>query len=435
MSLDFDTLKTLPKALAGGDYPPVALTSEQTRMWAETRAALLWNCPAFSHILYSMMSHGDASATFTSAVPIAATDGERLILNPETFFKYKLPERVFIVAHEIMHCILDHCGQMHLHQTRGRVPLPSGKSVAYDHQTMNVAQDLVINDMLITSKVGQFNSDWMHDTQTATAKSSVIDAYAKLYREGNSGKGGGDGPAQHKGKSGFDQHLKPGSGSGKDPTQAQQQRNDMAWQSAVAAGMAAAKAQGKLPADMEAFFQDILQPKVDWTDKIKGLFARKVGSGSYDWRRPDRRLIVRDIYAPGRSGHNAGLVVIAVDTSGSIGQQALDTFFAEMRGILEDVRPKRTLVMWCDAQVHGVDEIEDFADIGKLKPKGRGGTDFRPVFERIAQEGWEPDALVYLTDLMGPFPEREPTYPVIWGRTEPRVAIPFGDVVDVPIKY
>ena len=200
--------------------------------------------------------------------------------------------------------------------------------------------------------------------------------------------------------------------------------------------MNSAKVQGKLPASLDRMFGELLTPAVDWREKIQALFARKVGSGSYNWRRPDRRLIVRDIYAPGRSGFGAGTVVVAVDTSGSIGERELDMFFAEMSGILEDVRPRQLLVMWCDAKVHRIDECEEAMDLNHIRAKGApggGGTSFVPVFDKIAEMGLEPDALVYLTDGYGYFPKPS-AYSVIWGNISApgSVNYPFGDVVDVP---
>ena len=50
---------------------------------------------------------------------------------------------------------------------------------------------------------------------------------------------------------------------------------------------------------------------------------------------------------------------------------------------------------------------------------GRGGTDFRPVFQWVESEirsgGIDcPDAIIYLTDGYGSFPERAPDMPVLW---------------------
>jgi predicted metal-dependent peptidase len=174
---------------------------------------------------------------------------------------------------------------------------------------------------------------------------------------------------------------------------------------------------------------------VDWREQIRALFSRRVGSGAWDWAKPDRRLIVRDIYAPGRSGHGVGTVVVGVDTSGSISQNDLAMFAAEMAGILEDCRPKRVVAIMCDAQVQDtqeMDEAGDVADWGQRGLKGGGGTSFIPVFEWIAEEGIEPDALVYLTDGLGAFPHEAPSYPVIWGNIYPDSKYPFGDVVQIP---
>lgn len=408
-------------------FKRVPLSVQQVRLWSDTRAALLWHCPAFTHVFYTMMdtAGSDQVAVFTPDVPIAATDGAALLLNPETFFKYNLNKRVFICAHEIMHAILDHCGVMHKLARTKKVPYPDGSSLPYDGSLMNVATDLVINDVLIQSKVGEYDSAWLHDTKLATAQDSAIDAYRRVYRQGNGGKG-----------QGFDQHLAPGASSGQDPHEAK--RDAQAWATAVEAGMVAAKAQGKLPAAMELFFDKLLNPEVPWADKIAGFFARKVGSGSFDWRRADRRLVTRDIYAPGRSGHGAGTVAVAVDTSGSIigDPTLLRRFMGELAGILEDVRPKRLMVLWIDAAVHSVDEVEEADDIRHLKPKGGGGTDFRPAFDWLAKNDITPDALVYLTDGYGTFPQRAPEYPVLWGnitKTLPASHYPFGDVVDVPV--
>ena len=118
--------------------------------------------------------------------------------------------------------------------------------------------------------------------------------------------------------------------------------------------MAAAEAQGLLPANLKRIFSLVLEPKVDWKDRIRALVMRAVGSDEYSWRALDRRLIVRGIGAPGRLGYTCGVIVIGVDTSGSIwaSPKTLEMFFAEMAGILEDLNPEIVHVVWCDAAVH-----------------------------------------------------------------------------------
>ena len=420
------------------------LTPQQEKAWSDTRSALMWHAPAFSHIFYSLLQNNDQKsangtaygAIFTDCkeIPVAATDGSNLVFNtgPDGFFRQNLNQRVFIVAHEIMHCILDHCRQKHTLRMRGSVSYPDGKNLDYDAMQMNIAQDFVINAILTDSKVGQFPTDkdgkpyGLLDPSVATAKDNSMDTYRKIYKKRDKGGGGGGG---------FDVHMAPGTTTGKDPQTASSERNQAAWDTELVSAMSAAKAMGKLPAGLERALGAMLEPKVDWKEKIRALFARKVGSGTFDWRRPDRRLITRDIYAPGRSGFGAGTVVVGVDTSGSIGPKELDMFMAEMSGILEDVRPRRLVIMWCDAAIGRLDEAEDAGDLLTIRAKGApggGGTSFIPVFDKIDEMGLQPEALVYLTDGLGNFPKRAPQYPVIWGNIYPQSKYPFGDVVDIP---
>lgn len=198
------------------------------------------------------------------------------------------------------------------------------------------------------------------------------------------------------------------------------------------------KVQGKLPASLARAFEDIEEPQVDWTDKVEGFFKRRLGGGRYDFRKPDRRFIVRDIFTPARSGYGAEVVVLGVDTSGSINDQTLNRWFGEMKGILQDVKPQRLVVIWCDASVGRVDDVEDTDDLSRLKLKkapGGGGTSFVPVFDAVKEMGLTPSACIYLTDGYGTFPSEAPPYPILWGSIGADAsAFPFGEVIKVPIQ-
>jgi len=417
----------------------IPLDPAQQKAWDMTRSAMLWNCPMFTHVFYTMMNPRGKSdaAIFTREIPTLATDGTALLINPDYFFKYPLAERIFMVVHEIMHNIFNHCSLMWMFQTRGKVAYPSGKTLDYDHGLMNEAMDLVINAQLIQAKIGTYRKEWLYDPtgKTAGPDDSVIDVYGKLYKQNPPPKKGGGGGGSGKFGQGFDQHLQPGQGQGKDAQDAVNGRNPQEWKNAVAAGVAAAKAQGKMPASLEKLFGELLDPKVPWQDVIQGFFNRKVGSGSYDWRRADRQLIVRGIYAPGRSGFGAGTVVVGFDTSGSIYcvPQLLETFLSEVGGILSEIKPKQLIVVWCDARVHRHDEVDELTDLKGLKPVGGGGTSFVPVFDWIEEQGITPDCLVYMTDGDGRFPSEAPKFPVLWADiSNNEKKYPFGDVVQIP---
>jgi predicted metal-dependent peptidase len=120
-------------------------------------------------------------------------------------------------------------------------------------------------------------------------------------------------------------------------------------------------------------------------------------------------------------------IAVAVDTSGSIGQTVLDSFAAEVSAILGEY--DTTIRLLCvDSRVQAEATFTRPDLPLRLEPRGGGGTDFRPAFDRLAEGGEAPAALIYLTDLCGRFPEQEPEYPTLWVCTTDREA-PFGETV------
>ena len=116
-------------------------------------------------------------------------------------------------------------------------------------------------------------------------------------------------------------------------------------------------------------------------------------------------------------------------TSGSIGADELDQFAGEISAIAEDVQPESIRVVYCDAAVQADQEFEP-GEAVVLSSKGGGGTDFRPVFTWVDEQGLTPACLIYLTDLAcESYPEPLP-YPVLWA-TDSRRAGPFGETLKI----
>lgn len=428
---------------------PDALKGE----WSKTRTSLMWTAPAFTHIFFTMLDYRErgnkANAFFTREVPVAATDGWRLLLNPDTFFKYSVAERTFIVCHEIMHCIWSHPMTGDAWRRRGYVVGAKGGHIPYNHDVANIAADLIINDLLAKSKQGSPPKDCLMDQSLGTSTDPWNEVYERVWNKmpkqgGGQGQGSGSGnspsnaPPGLNGQSGFDRMLDPNGSPGDKPEDKQANgaggQTDLGWKQAIAAATALGKAQGNMPAELERVFQDMVEPKVDWVGAIQGAVSRRVGSSDSSWRRCDRRLIVRDMYAPGRSSHGCGAIALVGDTSGSMSDAEIGVILRELRGIMEDLNPSKVYVIWCDADVHAVEEIDDASDIPSLRPKGGGGTDFRPPFAWLAEQGIEPDGMIYVTDGYGPFPPQAPEYPVIWADiTGPgKISYPWGDVINIP---
>lgn len=419
---------------------PVPITDQQKALWTQTRSKFLWEAPGFTHILYKLMSPGVPDhIIWTEDVPTAATDGIYVFANPGWYFKISLPGRTFVLGHEVLHAVFNHAIVFHGWRTRGKVTLPNGTVLPYDEGTMQRAADFIINAILADSKIGKPPTEDFAKPQLEPAfishKDQLVEAYAKVYKKFPPQKGGGGGKAG----SGFDQVLLPGKGNGQTPGQAKATRNEQVWKTNIAAAMAAQKARGLLSGSLNEVFGELIEPSVAWDEYIHGWFKRKLGSGSWNYRSPDRRFISRPdqpIYAPARQGFGCEEVWVGVDTSGSIAQKELQRFMAEMVGVVQDVRPKRLMVAWCDATVHRVDEVSSYEDLMDLRCKGapgRGGTAFEPVFDEIKKRGVRPDALIYLTDGLGSFPATAPDYPMLWASICKSSNYPFGDVVNIPV--
>ncbi len=205
------------------------------------------------------------------------------------------------------------------------------------------------------------------------------------------------------------------------------------WTMAV---QAAAQQQGTLPAGMQRLVDINRQARVDWKEALRNFVQVSVYSPDFSWSRPNRRWVHQGLYLPGLEGKSIRCMVVARDTSASIGDQYLAALNAELVDIIDACQPELVYVVDCDAAVAQVVLVENGDLPESLSAKGGGGTRFEPVFEWIAQEGIEPACVVYLTDLEGSFPASEPEYPVLWavpeGHYSRRVA-PFGETLSIDL--
>jgi len=405
-----------------------ALTREENTKFELGQAYLLTRTPFFANLLLQEMR-----IAMTEDVPVAATDEFTIFLNPQTFYtKYDIPEQAFILCHEVLHTIFRHCVMLQHWVNSGAVQVSQTEMLPFDMDLMQITLDHIINACLVEAKIGKMPKDAVYDQKiSAKGEESCGEVYAKIYKQAqkNGGKGGGSG------QQGFDVLLAPGAGT---PGKDESSRNPENFKLAVQAAAEAAKAMGDMPANLLRIVEEILEPKVSWQEHIRSTLNRRLGSDGYDWRRADRRLITRPnepIFFASPSSYASGTIVVGVDTSGSIGERELSVFFGEMAGIIADMNPQQLVVIFCDAEVNRVDYVEDVGDLAELRKKGApggGGTSFIPVFDEIRKLDLEPDALVYLTDMYGAFPDKEPEYPVIWAATTD-VKGPFGDHVHVEL--
>jgi len=186
------------------------------------------------------------------------------------------------------------------------------------------------------------------------------------------------------------------------------------WKDVLVQAAMVAKQKGNLPGQLARLVGDITEPKVPWQAIIE-QFLTEVCRDDYDMMKQDRRFIEQGIYFPDLAS-NATSVGVIVDTSGSIGQKELTAFVSEMAGMLRCRGIASMRIMACDTRVT-MDKTIGPTDPLPDKYPGGGGTDFRPPFKKLRDDGQlqRPALLIYLTDGFGTFPDRDELgIPVIW---------------------
>ena len=117
-------------------------------------------------------------------------------------------------------------------------------------------------------------------------------------------------------------------------------------------------------------------------------------------------------------------LVVALDVSGSCHGETCHRFLKELLGLLRDISAGaarfRVLLLLCDTKIQKELLLETPEQVDALFADftitGFGGTDFRPVFDRIAhlrRDGSLPrvQGLLYLTDSYGTYPDHPTDYP------------------------
>jgi predicted metal-dependent peptidase len=147
---------------------------------------------------------------------------------------------------------------------------------------------------------------------------------------------------------------------------------------------------------------ELLEPKKNWRELLRDYVRTTCSGKDYStWRKPNRRYVGMDMLMPSSISEAVGEIVVAIDTSGSIGQHELNNFLGEIKGICEQVKPSKINVLYWDTEVckHEVYLQDELGDLVKsTKPAGGGGTDARCVPLWLAEKNIKPEMVVMLTD-------------------------------------
>jgi predicted metal-dependent peptidase len=318
--------------------------------------------------------------------PTARTNGRDEWYGRAFTKKLKEKELAFVIMHEASHKMYRHLATWKkLHDE--------------NHRLANMACDYVVNLMLRNlDPTESFMAMPMKDGKPM----GLIDARFKgmnvkqvfdiLKQEQKDGGGGGEGNE-------LDDHDWDG-----DPSMTDEEKKefDREIDQAIRQGVINNRKHGTGAGDLERELGDMLKPKVDWREQLRE-FVKSVcaGKDNSTWRRPNRRFIGEGIYMPTLVSETVGRVLIAIDTSGSIGKEQLDAFLSEVAGLCDQVRPEFVDLLYWDSRVAGHETYDSAATpniVSSTKPMGGGGTSPSCITDYLRDKKIEPECAVVLTD-------------------------------------
>lgn len=172
--------------------------------------------------------------------------------------------------------------------------------------------------------------------------------------------------------------------------------------------------------------------RTPWTRALRRMLnSALVQRISVDVTKPSRRTIAAgfDAFMRAQNGSEDEIIhylprvtrqapakrlVMIWDTSGSMfaDREMMTRVMRETVTTCKRVNAILTIIQADAAISQEISVGEAYEMIRTIQPKGGGGTDFRPAIARAVE--LRPDAIIYLTDLMGTFPAKAPKIPLIW---------------------
>jgi len=393
-----------------------------------------------------------------SNVPTACIIGDYVYYNPDFVDSLNQQQITGLIIHELLHQLLDH-------------PLRLREQFKMDRRLANVAADYEINNM-----VTSYNDDVPFPIQLPpegcvdVAKYGGLSAeviFKKLLKEqeqegeqppqppqpptnpsdegeddggnddddsnddGNDDGNDGGNDDGNDGGGGKSKQREPSSCGEFEPepdTRKARETSDK-WREVLASSIQTAKLRGKGGGKFIQKLEEMMESPLDIESMLE-KYADEFCMNDDSTKTDRRHLAYHDVCIAGMESDRVGVLVFIKDTSGSMGKQELEASIAVVRRVSERMQPRTIVVIDADAEVCAVEEYQPHDDI-PVTCHGRGGTDFRPAFQHVADEYGDARAIVYMTDGDGPFPD-EPDIPTLWlSFGLPESDYPFGEVVDM----
>ena len=363
-----------------------AVDADSREKLITARIALLLKAPFFGNLATRLqLTNAD------SWCPTAATDGRKFYYNSEFIKSLPAKQVEFLVGHEVLHAVYDHMGR------RGD----------RDPRLWNIADDYCVNQDLLDQHIGEMIPVALYDSKYQgmsaeevyddlyenAEKISIDDLLDQLIDEHLDGDG--DDGESNNGKN------DKGEGKGGSRPKISEEEKKQIREEMKEAVLQAAQASGadKLPSGVRRLINNLTNPQLNWRELIQQQIQSQVKS-DYSWMRPSRRAWHMDSVLPGTNLAETIDVCIAIDTSGSMGDDQLKDLLSEVKGIMESYDDFKLRVWTFDTEVYGMQEFtpDNAEDIVNYEMSGGGGTDFMANWEFMKANQIEPKLFIMFTD-------------------------------------
>ena len=315
-------------------------------------------------------------------LPTAATDGRTIYFNREFFTPLSIKQVEFVIAHEILHNVFDH-----MSRREGRKP-----------DIFNIAADYCVNGQIVRDGIGDHNIEGIkifHDKKYYGMGAEEI--YDKIYDEMDEEQLKALGQL-------LDEHIDWGDdGDSNSPgrpkyskEELKQIRDEMREATVQAAQAAGA---GNVPANIQRMIKELTEPKMNWREIIRQQIQSTI-KDDFSFMRPNRKGWHMGAILPGTNFKETIDICVAIDMSGSIGDDQAKDFLSEIKGIMQEYQDFNIKV-WCfDTRVYNEADFNGYSmdEFDEYEPVGGGGTEFDANWEYMKENDINPKKFIMFTD-------------------------------------
>lgn len=309
----------------------------------------------------------------------AATDGRAIYFNRKFFEPLTTKQVEFVIAHEILHNVFDH-----MSRRDGRNP-----------RIFNIAADYCVNGQIVRDRIGDHNIPGItifHDPKYYGMGAEEV--YDKIFEEQDEDELNALGQL-------LDDHIDWGD-DGKDgqpkytKDELKQIRDEMreaVMQAAQAAGA------GNVPASVARMIKELTEPKMNWREILRQQIQSTIRN-DYTFMRPNRKGWHMNAILPGTNYDETIDICVAIDMSGSIGDEQAKDFLSEIKGIMQEYKDFK-IKLWCfDTRVYNEQDYDGYSmdEFDAYEVKGGGGTEFDANWEYMKEHQIQPKKFIMFTD-------------------------------------